>query len=1006
LCPKCGTRLKDVRTVACNADETDAGQEGRNAADNEPEGRCPGCGRRLKPVAIRELTDKCQWCGHPLQSRLEDKIRAIEETVSLDADKKVDPLTSTLAADTIDQAGQTKAADVNIKPEEGSRSSSERDELGKESREDEALKWVRKRLGDRYDILQYVGRGGMGAVFKARQRSPERTIALKIMLGGAISSEKNKKRFQREAAAAARLQHPAIVPLYEVGEVDGQPYYTMEFIEGQDLRTYVFDKEPGYREIARLILKVARAIDHAHRHGIIHRDVKPGNIMVDSYGEVKILDFGLARLVEEDGAEVSMLTMSGDVLGTPRYMSPEQAVGNTREMDARIDVYSLGIVLYELSVGMLPYNIDGLKGYRALDVIKNNDPLPPSQVHPLYPPDLEAILLKAIEKDRDKRYRTAKALADDLENFLKDRPVTAQRATFLYRSKKYVWRNRRIIFPLLGVLVTIILIGGVLGGMWWGARRQAESLAQKLSKLAGGVENIRSYAISMALEKGEWEEAYRTAIFAEKTWPEEPGVDHLADDLKQHASVLVEEHIRRLNQNIRNQRYADARAEAERLNSLAEKLPFDSLAEEAREAAVAFPELCWKHIEKAFDEAYVYTREGSIEALRRYMKAFPDSGYIEDARTLLQKMRNADDLYFVEMHVKAIRREMASQNWAQAAQILRSSEDAIAQLPSSMQEKWLKFYTEKRSNLREIIWEATVNRLAPKRIFAKHEGFVKTAIFIPVNGGFAVASGDTNGKVYIWDFDGNAADRVLLTDSAVRTLAYSDTRKLVAAGCADGKIYLWPLGSNAEEPQIWDSGHSNRIDSLAFDDQGNLLLTSAGDGIRIWTIGRTTAQLLREIAACRAPAMFYRKNMVLSPLKEAGKLVALNMADNTVLNEYICSSLPGSIAYNEKTGLIAAGCRDNLVRLWDADSGELLHTLAGHDRIPGDLAFSPDGHLLVTGGWDNRILIWDMTDKPRPTVIVELTRHEGWIQSISFSPDGKAMISAGNDKRVILWQVQ
>jgi WD40 repeat protein len=152
--------------------------------------------------------------------------------------------------------------------------------------------------------------------------------------------------------------------------------------------------------------------------------------------------------------------------------------------------------------------------------------------------------------------------------------------------------------------------------------------------------------------------------------------------------------------------------------------------------------------------------------------------------------------------------------------------------------------------------------------------------------------------------------------------------------------------------------------------------------------------------------MFYRKNMVLSPLKEAGKLVALNMADNTVLNEYICSSLPGSIAYNEKTGLIAAGCRDNLVRLWDADSGELLHTLAGHDRIPGDLAFSPDGHLLVTGGWDNRILIWDMTDKPRPTVIVALTRHEGWIQSISFSPDGKAMISAGNDKRVILWQVQ
>ncbi|MHC4788322.1 MAG: protein kinase domain-containing protein, partial [Planctomycetota bacterium] len=240
--------------------------------------------------------------------------------------------------------------------------------------DDASLRWMRLHFGAKYEILEFISRGAMGAVYKVRQKQPSRVFALKLMLAGTFSSARHRKRFEREAQAVAELKHPAIVPVYEYGELGGQPYFTMEFVEGADLATYVRRGGLSREQICRMMVRVCDAIDYAHRHGVIHRDLKPGNIMVDTINRPRLLDFGLSRASVADEGEPTLLTMSGELLGTPRYMSPEQALGKPREVDERTDVYALGLILYELIVGVLPYPIDHVHGLRALDVIRSTQP--------------------------------------------------------------------------------------------------------------------------------------------------------------------------------------------------------------------------------------------------------------------------------------------------------------------------------------------------------------------------------------------------------------------------------------------------------------------------------------------------------------------------------------------------------------------------------------------------------------------------------------------------------
>jgi len=292
-------------------------------------------------------------------------------------------------------------------------------------------------FGD-YELLEEVGRGGQGVVFRARQKTLNRVVALKVIGLGEWATPAHLKRFRLEAEAAASLDHPCIVPIYEVGERDGQCYFSMKFVEGGQLDEVIKHTPLSIREAAELIAKVARTVHYAHEHGILHRDIKPGNILLDANGEPHLTDFGLARLVESE----STVTRTLEVLGTPSYMAPEQAAGNnpaTAGPTSTTDVYGLGAVLYQLLTGHPPFA--GGTTYETIKLLLETEPTALRLWNPKVDRDLSTICSKCLEKDPQRRYSSALALAEDLERWLRHEPIQARRTGFVGRGKKWLQRN-------------------------------------------------------------------------------------------------------------------------------------------------------------------------------------------------------------------------------------------------------------------------------------------------------------------------------------------------------------------------------------------------------------------------------------------------------------------------------------------------------------------------------------------------------------------------------------
>src|SRR5437762_9816788 len=311
-------------------------------------------------------------------------------------------------------------------------------------------------LGD-YELLEEVGRGGQGVVYRAHQKSLNRTVALKVIGLGCWATEAHVKRFRREAEAAASLDHPRIVPIYEVGERDGQCYFSMQFVEGGQLDEVVSRRPMSIRRAVELIAKVARTVHYAHEHGILHRDIKPGNILLDKNGEPHLADFGLARLIEAD----STVTGTLDVLGTPSYMAPEQAAGNNTEISRNTDVYGLGAVLYQLLTGQPPFA--GGTSYETIKLLLETEPRQPRLLNPKIDRDLSTICLKCLEKDPKRRYSSALALAEDLERWLKHEPILARHTGIFIRGKKWVQRN-----PTSALLAaSLIALAATAGWIVW-----------------------------------------------------------------------------------------------------------------------------------------------------------------------------------------------------------------------------------------------------------------------------------------------------------------------------------------------------------------------------------------------------------------------------------------------------------------------------------------------------------------------------------------------------------
>src|SRR5437667_1018298 len=311
-------------------------------------------------------------------------------------------------------------------------------------------------FGD-YKLLEEIGRGGQGVVYRAHQKSLNRTVALKVIGLGQWATKTHLKRFRLEAEAAASLEHPGIVPIHEVGEREGTCYFSMGFIEGDQLDAVVRRELMSVRRAEELIAKVARTVHYAHEHHILHRDIKPGNILLDRQGEPHLTDFGLARLVETE----STITRTMEVLGTPSYMAPEQAVGNDAAITSATDVYGLGAVLYQLLTGHPPFA--GGTTFETVRLVLDTEPRQPRLLNPKIDRDLNTICLKCLDKDPQRRYASALALAEDLERWLKHEPIRARRTGLFTRGRKWLRRS-----PSIAVMAAMLLVLAVpLGVMIW-----------------------------------------------------------------------------------------------------------------------------------------------------------------------------------------------------------------------------------------------------------------------------------------------------------------------------------------------------------------------------------------------------------------------------------------------------------------------------------------------------------------------------------------------------------
>lgn len=316
-----------------------------------------------------------------------------------------------------------------------------------------------------YELLEEIARGGMGVVFKARQLSLGRTVAVKMILAGQFASDSEVRRFRMEAESAAGLQHPHIVAIHEVGEYHGQHFFSMDFVEGKSLAALCREGPFAAVRAARYLKQVAEAIEFAHRGGVLHRDLKPSNILIDAFDLPRVTDFGLAK--RADGG--SDLTGTGQVLGTPSYMPPEQATGRADEVGPASDVYALGAILYEMVCGRPPFL--GESPVDTLAQVQNDEPVPPRRLNPGVPRDLETVCLKCLQKEPARRYATASALAEDLARFLAGDPISARRPGAAELSVRWLRKQRRsVAIALVATAVSALMLGGMFVA-WLGYRQ-------------------------------------------------------------------------------------------------------------------------------------------------------------------------------------------------------------------------------------------------------------------------------------------------------------------------------------------------------------------------------------------------------------------------------------------------------------------------------------------------------------------------------------------------------